>query len=168
MALQLSEFIATSFKKKVNQTCYFTSFFSEKKDEDLPFIKAGYVVLKESRKNSTKNIPKQETLSISRSIFRGSSSPLTESTDKTTEATPWHPCTERALQCLVQGQAHTLQAEQGPTGMDSCVLLDPERNLHWAAVSSTHTSWTRLGEFFLSLYSTEYKGLRLLSKPQVN
>lgn len=54
MTLQLLEYIATSLKGKVNQSCYFATFFPYKKDEDLSFIKKGCFILKESKKNLNK------------------------------------------------------------------------------------------------------------------
>lgn len=51
MPLQLTGYIPTSLKRKVNQR--FTAFFPYKKDECLSFIKVGCFILKESRNPPT-------------------------------------------------------------------------------------------------------------------
>lgn len=70
MTLQFMEYIVTSLKRKVNQSCYFATFFHYKKDEDLSFIKVGFFILKESGKKILPcNISKQETFQVSSTSF---------------------------------------------------------------------------------------------------
>lgn len=53
MALQLAEYTPISLKRKVNQRCYFSTFFLYKKVVYLSLIKVGCYILKEGRKIPT-------------------------------------------------------------------------------------------------------------------